>query len=40
MMRDDPFDWNFFLVSYHLLAEFIPMTIVFSVQIHTNRKRY
>lgn len=38
--RKDPFDWNIFLVSYHLLAEFIPMTIVFSFQIHTNRKRY
>lgn len=38
--RKDPFDWNFFLVSYHLLAEFIPMIIVFSFQIHTNRKRY
>jgi hypothetical protein len=40
ILRDDPFKWSFFLVSYHLIAEFIPMTIVFSFQIHANRKRY
>jgi hypothetical protein len=28
--RENAFQWDFFLVSYHLLAELIPMTIVFS----------
>ena len=38
--RDDHTYWNLFLVLYHLIAEIIPMTIVFSFQIHANRIRY
>jgi hypothetical protein len=39
-LREDPLKWCSFLVGFHLIAEIIPMTIVFSFQIHTNRKRY